>query len=577
MISSATLTDSTTVEQSQYQGLGQQLLSRKIITQDQLNIALKEQKKTSQLLGKTLVSLGFISEACLRDILGSLFSRQTVDLALCLPDPDALQLIQRQTCQQFHIIPVSLDKTNNSLSIAMADIYDLTLIDKISLLSGQQLKIIPLLSSEGDISRAIDRFYGYALSIEGILDEIETGTIESGQFDSPSNDYRQPFVRLLNAILADAVKRGASDIHFEPEEHFLRLRYRIDGVLRPVRNFHRDYWSPLLVRLKVVSNMNIAETRAPQDGRIKIHIYNHPVDFRVSSLPTTDGENMVLRVLDRHKSIVDIHQLGLSDTSLEHLKHIMSRPAGIILVTGPTGSGKTSTLYSMLSWLSSEDINIMTLEDPVEFPLELIRQTSINEVARMDFADGIRSIMRQDPDVILVGEIRDADTASMAFRAAMTGHQVYSTLHSRSAAASIQRLVDMGVSTELMAGNIIGIIGQRLARRLCIHCRQKHIATESEMKLLGLNTDQPVSVYHPTGCDRCQHTGYSGRIAIMEIMPIDARLNQMITQNSSVTEISGYLQSRHFISLADDGRRYILQGKTSLDEICRVIDLTPQV
>ncbi len=281
-------------------------------------------------------------------------------------------------------------------------------------------------------------------------------------------------VRLVNALLVDAVKRGASDIHFEPEYAFLRIRYRIDGVLETVRSLHKTYLPGITVRVKVVSGMNIAETRAPQDGRLSLTLNGRPIDFRVSTQPTIYGENIVLRVLDREKSIISLDRMNLTKDTLAKLNLMLARPEGILIVTGPTGSGKTTTLYSLLSQVNDETVNIMTLEDPVEYPLTLMRQTSVNEVARMDFADGIRSIMRQDPDIILVGEVRDKETAEMAFRAAMTGHQVFTTLHTNSALGAFPRLLDIGIQPDIMAGNIIGVIAQRLVRVLCPHCKEAY-------------------------------------------------------------------------------------------------------
>ena len=292
-------------------------------------------------------------------------------------------------------------------------------------------------------------------------------------------------VRLVDALLVDAVKRGASDIHFEPEYAFLRIRYRIDGVLETVRSLHKTYMPGITVRIKVISDMNIAETRAPQDGRLSLTLNGRPIDFRVSTHPTIHGENIVLRILDREKSIISLDKMNLPTATLTRLSLMLARPEGILVVTGPTGSGKTTTLYSLLSQVNDETVNIMTLEDPVEYPLTLMRQTSVNEAVKMDFANGIRSMMRQDPDIILVGEIRDHDTAEMAFRAAMTGHQVFTTLHTNSALGAFPRLLDIGILPDIMAGNIIGVIAQRLVRVLCVHCKEAYAPTLEERQVLG--------------------------------------------------------------------------------------------
>lgn len=572
-----TISDLGSALRARKKRLGEELVTKGLITNDQVSIALKEQKKTGKPLGEALVSLGFVSEAVLRNALGEMLGRESIDLTNVVPDTEALQLIPKELSIRFNIIPVSLDEQEGTLSVAMTDIYNLIVLDRLRAIAGNRIEILPLLASESEISDAIDQFYGYELSVDGILHEIETGEIDYDSLNAEGNAYSQPLVRLVDAILADAVKHGSSDIHFEPEAGFLRLRYRIDGVLRQVRSLHKDYWSAIVVRLKVMSNMNIAETRAPQDGRISLNIRGHQIDFRVSSQPTTHGENVVLRVLDRAKGIVNIDDLGLHEESLSLLKLIMARPEGIVLVTGPTGSGKTTTLYSMLGYVRSEQVNIMTLEDPVEYPMDMIRQTSINEVLRMDFANGIRSLMRQDPDIILVGEIRDPDTAEMAFRAAMTGHQVYSTLHTNSAIGSIPRLIDIGVKSDIMSGNIIGILGQRLVRKLCKHCKTTHVASDIEKKLLGIDESTSLEIYDANGCEKCDHIGYKGRLAILEVLKVDAQLDEMIAEQVTLGKIKAHLRDNGFKSLADDAVRRVLEGTTTLDEVSRVIDLTDRL
>jgi type II secretory ATPase GspE/PulE/Tfp pilus assembly ATPase PilB-like protein len=391
------------------------------------------------------------------------------------------------------------------------------------------------------------------------------------------NEFSQPVVRLIDALLTEAVQQGASDIHFEPESSFLRIRYRVDGVLRQVRSLHKSFWPAMVVRMKVMSGMNIAETRAPQDGRISLRLSGRPIDFRVASHPTTHGENLVLRILDRQKGIVQIHQLGLDDEALNTLKMIISKPEGIVLVTGPTGSGKTTTLYSVLNHVNTESVNIMTLEDPVEYPIPLIRQSSVNEAAKLDFASGIRSMMRQDPDIILVGEIRDHPTAEMAFRAAMTGHQVYSTLHTNSSIGAIPRLLDIGILPDIMAGNIIGIIAQRLVRILCRHCKYSYRPDAMERKILGLHNDDPILIYRAAGCDICQNQGYSGRQAIMEILKMDSDIDDLISRHASMRDLKNYALEKGFRPLAQDGIRRVIEGVTSIAEVSRVTDLTDRM
>ncbi|MDH3343437.1 MAG: GspE/PulE family protein, partial [Gammaproteobacteria bacterium] len=492
-----------------------------------------------------------------------------------VPDPAALELVPKEIAERYVVVPVSYNLETQHLRLAMKNASDLQVLDRVHALVGRKIEITPFVSGEGEIKRAIDQFYGYELSVDGILHEIETGEIDYKSLDTVEDEYSQPLIRLVDAILADAVKRDASDIHFEPEEGFLRLRYRIDGVLRQIRSLHKDYWSAIVVRLKVMSSMNIAETRIPQDGRLRLQVQGHRVDFRVSAQPTTHGENIVLRVLDRAKGIVPLEDLGLHPDTLNSLKMMMARPEGIILVTGPTGSGKTTTLYSMLNYVKSEEVNIMTLEDPVEYPVDMIRQTSINEVARMDFANGIRSMMRQDPDIILVGEVRDEDTADMAFRAAMTGHQVLTTLHTNSAIGAIPRLLDIGVLPDIMTGNIIGIISQRLIRLLCPRCKKETMSDLVDSKLLKVN--EPVRIYEPAGCEHCDNTGYKGRISVIEALTIEAELDELIAQRATLGVLKDCARRSGYKTLADDAIRVVMEGLTSLQEVSRVIDMTQRL
>jgi general secretion pathway protein E/type IV pilus assembly protein PilB len=557
--------------------IGQILISQGILTEDQLRIALLEQLKTHQPVGKLLVNLGFVSEATLRDALSEKLGLQSVDLTQIVVDSMALKLVPREFSKRHTIFPVALDREARKLIIAIADTNNIVALDQVRAQLRGEFALETRLAGEGEIGRAIDQYYGHDFSIDGILHEIETGEIDYQSLQASGDAYSQPVVRLISALLADAVERAASDIHFEPEQSFLRIRYRIDGVLRQIRSLHKTYWPAMAVRIKVMSKMNIAETRAPQDGRISLMLTGRAVDFRVSSQATTHGENIVLRILDRQKGIVPLDGLGLEAGQLQLLKKMIARPEGIILVTGPTGSGKTTTLYSVLSHINNDGLNIMTLEDPVEYPMTLIRQTSINEAAKMDFGNGIRSLMRQDPDVILVGEIRDEDTATMAFRAAMTGHQVYSTLHTNSAAGAIPRLMDIGIVPDVLAGNIIGIVAQRLVRRLCKHCKQAHQANAGECGILGARTDRPPTLYRAVGCDQCDYQGYRGRMAIIEILKMDGDLDELIAHRATGRELQKSALARGFRTLADDGVRRVLDGSTALDELMRVVDLTDRM
>lgn len=558
--------------------LGEILVDKGVTTPDQIHIALTEQKKSKDHLGKILVRLGFATEAIIRDVIGGVIGQESVDLNRAVADSEAVSMIPKDMARRMRVLPIDFDRSSGQLTVAMADIFNVVALDQLSAHVAGTAEIIPVLAGEVEIEKAIDQFYGFELSVDGILNEIETGEIDYQSLDAETDEYSQPVVRLVNALLSDAVKRGASDIHFEPEEGFLRFRYRIDGVLRQIRSLHKNYWSAIAVRLKVMAGLDIAETRAPQDGRISLSLSGRAVDFRVSTLPTVYGENIVLRILDRQKGIVPLDQLDMHDDEKTTLKLMVARPEGIILVTGPTGSGKTTTLYSILSYLNTESVNIMTLEDPVEYPMTMIRQTSANETSRLDFASGIRSLMRQDPDIILVGEIRDEDTATMALRAAMTGHQVFSTLHTNSALGAIPRLLDIGVKPDILAGNIIGVVAQRLIRRLCDSCKEAYQLGDLERNLLGLKgSDRQQNIYRPKGCPVCENQGYKGRIALMEILRFDSDMDELVARKGTQKELLRMSLSKGFKPLVDAGADRVREGSTSLEEVSRVVDLTSRL
>ena len=559
------------------QPLGRLLVEKGVVSEDQLRIAIQEQNKNHQPLGRLMVGLGFLSEATIRDVLSENLGQESVDLTTVIIDSAAIKLIPKDIARRYQLLPLSVDSANKHLTLAIADPDNIIALDQLRALLRDEYRLTTQLANESDILRAIDQYYGFELSIDGILHEIEPGDMEYQAQHQGVNEFSQPVVRLIDALLTEAVQQNASDIHFEPESSFLRIRYRVDGVLRQVRSLHKSFWPAMVVRIKVMSGMNIAETRAPQDGRISLRLSGRPVDFRVASHPTTHGENLVLRILDRQKAIVGIDKIGLDDIALTMLKLIISKPEGIVLVTGPTGSGKTTTLYSVLNHVNTESVNIMTLEDPVEYPIPLIRQSSVNEAAKLDFASGIRSMMRQDPDIILVGEIRDHPTAEMAFRAAMTGHQVYSTLHTNSAVGAIPRLLDIGILPDIMAGNIIGIIAQRLVRVLCNNCKYPYHPDAMERKLLGIRHDEDTTLYRAAGCDACRHQGYSGRMAIMELLKMDTDLDDLVAHRASTRDLKHAALEKGFRPLASDGLRRVIQGITSISEVARVVDLTDRM
>ena len=562
------------IEQRKKLRLGELLVQQGMLTPDQLSIAVAEQRQSSAPMGRVLVRLGFLTETAIRDITARTIGQESIDLSQVVADPEALRLISQEFARRNRILPIAYDAEHQLLTIATTEIFNLLVMDQLRAMLGAQIEIKTLLAAEAQLEDHIDQFYGYELSVDGILKEIETGEIDYDSLQAGGDEYTQPMVRLVNALLVDAVKRGASDIHFEPEHAFLRVRYRIDGVLETVRSLHKSYLPGITVRLKVVSDMNIAETRAPQDGRLSLTLNGRPVDFRVSTQPTIYGENIVLRVLDREKSIISLDRMNLPQDVLDQLAIILARPEGILIVTGPTGSGKTTTLYSLLARVNNETVNIMTLEDPVEYPLLLMRQTSVNEVARMDFANGIRSIMRQDPDIILVGEVRDRETAEMAFRAAMTGHQVFTTLHTNSALGVFPRLLDIGIQPDIMAGNIMGIIAQRLVRVLCPHCREAYRPGPDERALFTQVNLDVERLYRATGCKQCDNKGYKGRAAIMELLVMDADMDELVARRATIKDLRAAAAGKGLRPLAEQGLQRVADGTTSLVELARAVDLT---
>jgi len=554
--------------------IGEKLMSLGLIASDQLEIALREQAKSKKMLGQVMVEMNFITESALGEVLAESSGTEKFDPKNTMLDPTVLQNVPIEVCVRNKVIPISHE--NGVVRLAMSDVYNVLAIDQIKRHFDKSVKIVPLYCSEADINDLIERYYHYDMSIDGILREIETGIRDKSQLDGRNEGYVNPTVRLVNALLIDAIKRGVSDIHFEPEGSFLRLRYRVDGALQQVRSFHRDYWPAMLVRMKIMAGMNIAETRNPQDGRIGLTALGRDVDFRVATQPTVHGENVVLRILDKSKSLVPLERLGFSEHNMMTLKRCLKRPEGIIIVTGPTGSGKTTTLYSILSYINSIDVNIMTLEDPVEYQLPLIRQTSVRE-GSVDFQSGIKSLMRQDPDIIFIGEVRDEETAIMAVRAALTGHQVYTTLHTNDALGSIPRLGDIGVPAHLLAGSLICAVAQRLARKLCVHCKKAKPATEEECRVLGADLDNPPTIFEAVGCASCGYKGYKGRTAVVEILRVDKGLDELIATHATRNQMLEYAIKEGFVTMMQDGIRKILSGEIDMAELINTVDLTDRL
>ncbi len=556
--------------------MGDRMVELGLITEDQLHVALHEKRRTGKMLGNIMVDLGFIDEETLTLFLAESSGHDVFNPKNTIFDGNTLALLEKDIAMKHKILPVSMSETE--VCVAMADPYDVVAMDTLSRFLPKKLKIKPLVSTAAVLSDAIDAAYGYASSVNAILKELEDAD-EDEEIDLTNLDdseaFSHPIVRLVNALVFEAVKIGASDLHFEPEENFVRLRYRKDGTLFTAQILHKQHWNGISQRIKIMSKMNIADKLSPQDGRFGMSVNGKEADFRVSSLPTVHGENIVLRVLDQSASIMPMEKLGFSEHNLNLIKKSQAKPEGIIIVTGPTGSGKTTSLYSMLNEINTVDVNIQTLEDPVEYSLPMIRQTHVREGV-LEFADGIKALLRQDPDIIFIGEIRDAETAGMALKAAMTGHQVYTTLHTNDSFGAIPRLFDLGLKPGMVAGSIISIFAQRLARVLCPSCKQPYTPDEKECEILGVDPTKPLEIYRAQqgGCDVCEGTGYKGRTAIVEILAFDEEIDELMARGESKAEIKSLAVKKGFKSMKDDGIMKVLEGKTSLEALAKVVDIT---
>jgi len=541
------------------------LLNKGILSMDQLDVVLKEQRIQAISFEECLLNLGLISEGALAEAISSTSGHDKISLKHMLLDSSLKAFIPREIAEQFCLIPLSME--DGIFRVAMADVYNLSALDYLHQQVPSIQEIIPLIALESEVIEAIDYFYGYDLSIRGLLREVENTPLHSVAQDN----YINPTVRLVNAILMDAIKLNASDIHFEPEGVFMRLRYRIDGVLSQICTFHATYWPAICVRIKVMSEMNIAETRRPQNGRITFYVGPREIDLRVASHPTIHGENIVVRILDKSRSLISLNALGYSEEVMSQIKKVLQRPEGIFIITGPTGCGKTTSLYSMLSYISTPKLNIMTLEEPVEYQLPLIRQSDVRDHGGMSFEDGVRSILRQDPDIILIGEIRDSGTAQMALRAAMTGHQVFSTLHTNDALGSINRLIDLGLTRPMLASHLLAIVAQRLIRRVCANCKREREMMPHEALLFQLSS--PLPLFVAEGCASCRGTGYKGRLAIAEILVFDQEMEECLATRSSTLPLKTLAKKKGFIPMEEDARHRVLMGDTTLEEIMGSVEL----
>lgn len=555
-----------------YKRLGDLLLNIGLITQEQLDQALETQKETKKRLGTVLIESGFLTEHQLIEALELQLGIEFVDLSKTVVPPEMAQILSRNIAKKYGVVPVRLDR--DTLYLAMSDPLNFVAIEEVK--TATRKKVVPMIATAEAVERAVMTLYGN----EGAARAIEEMKRESRAADasqvysstSLDDDVQSaPTVRLVNSIISRAVAERASDIHLEPHEEELRIRMRIDGIMRNVLVVPKDLQASVVSRLKVMGGMDIAERKVPQDGRANIQIKHSDIDLRMSTLPTIFGEKLVIRLLDKNAQLLDKTALGLTGDDLRKYDALVRVQSGVVLIVGPTGSGKSSTMYTMMRELNTEQVNLVTLEDPVEYHVDGINQVQINEKTGMTFSGGLRAILRQDPDIIAVGEIRDGETASIAMRAAITGHQVLSTIHTSNAAAAIDRLLDIGVEPYLIAGAVRGVISQRLVRRICPQCRQEYTPTEEELESLHLSAGEGNRFYRGAGCPMCFHTGYRGRIGVFEILTIDHKLRRGIADGLDRDRLQQLLLESDFVSLADNCRRLVLEGVTTVEEARRTI------
>ncbi|MDE5940193.1 MAG: Flp pilus assembly complex ATPase component TadA [Lachnospiraceae bacterium] len=551
--------------------LGDVLVQNGVITEEDLQRGLERQKGSGRKLGETLVDEGIATEENIARALSKQFHYDMVDLQNTEIPQEILDLVPANVLKKHRAIPFEYSPDNmNVLRVAMSDPMDIGAMDDINIITNLQVE--PVVATMGSVMLAIDRYYGQAevnSALEEYTREKESQMIE--QEDMYSEDVNNsPIVQLVKGMIDQAVRQRASDIHIEPMERQVRIRYRIDGALYEKAVYSIRLLPAIVARIKIIGGMDISEKRKPQDGRITQIVDRKEFDIRVSILPTVYGEKIVMRLTSKNALTKEKSQLGLKPDELKKFDHILKNPHGILLVTGPTGSGKSTTLYTALSELNKEDVNIITVEDPVEANIDGINQVQVNNKANLTFASALRSILRQDPDIIMIGEIRDQETASIAVQASITGHLVVSTLHTNSAASTITRLADMGIEPYLIADSTIGVIAQRLVRRLCPECKRQKKADAEELELLQLEPDADVTIYEPCGCPRCDGTGFKGRIGVYEIMEVTQPLKSIISKNGSAEDIKEKALEEGMNTLRMSATKYVLEGITSVQEMMRV-------
>jgi type IV pilus assembly protein PilB len=550
--------------------LGDLLVRANKITRLQLSEALEIQKVKRKKIGELLIEEGIVTEDIIIEVLKDQLGIEKVTLSNIDVDTKAVKLVNEGLCRKYELFPFYT--TDGVIKVATSDPLNIFAMDDVAITTG--LRVEPYISTKNDIHKATEKYYSDR-NVESAVEEITRSRIvfqnkpeDSEKIDEVKN---APTVKLVDSLLKNAVEQRASDIHIEPYEKYIRVRYRIDGQLEEISSLNIDVLSGIVTRIKILANLNIAERRIPQDGRIVTIINNKNVDMRVSIIPLITGEKVVIRILDRSNYKIGKDNLGMSNEDIKKLESIISAPHGIILVTGPTGSGKSTTLYTMLSELNSINKNIVTVEDPVEYSMDGINQVNVNSKVGLTFATGLRSILRQDPDVVMVGEMRDTETAEIGIRAAITGHLVLSTLHTNDAPSSVIRLIDMGVEPFLVATAIKGVIAQRLVRRICPSCKEDYEGDETEKRLLHLNGDDRVTLYRGNGCASCNYTGYNGRLGVYEIMNVDRDIKDVIIKSNNPEELRDEAIKKGMKTLSDSCRELVLKGETTIEEMMKII------
>lgn len=553
--------------------LSEILIKKGTITEEKLNQAILTQKEKGGSLGDILVSLGAITQRDLLAILSQELGIPPISLSKFKIDPEITKFIPKKIAANYQIMPIS--KMGNILTVAMADPLNVFALDDIKNVTG--MDITPIITTQDDVKAAIDQHYGSAAisTIEGLIKETNIEFVASKKMEDESLEVvgavaDTPVVKLTGAIVLDATKARASDILLEPMEEHLRVRYKIDGTFRESQSLPRSIQSGIISRIKVMSNLNIAERRLPQDGRFKIRIQEREVDFRVSTVPTAFGEKVALRILDKSQAMLDVDKLGFEKEPLDELKKASRRPHGMILVCGPAGSGKTTTLYSVLKHIDAPEKNFVTVEDPVEYLLPGINQVNINPNINLTYAATLRSILRQDPNVIMVGEIRDLETVDIAIKAALTGHLVLSTLHTNTAPGVIMRLMNMGVEPFLISSSVVLVAAQRLVRKVCPRCKEVHEVPKTMLEKLKIKAPENVKFNKGKGCDYCFKTGFRGRIGLIEAVAINAELRELIAKRAHESSIYEAARRAGLITLRESGLKKVFEGTTTLEEVLRV-------